>query len=230
MSKAAQTHEFPIGIAVRGSPPRVRRSIASAVIKRALDIVLASAGLLVLWPLMIAIAIAIRVGDGGPALFAQVRVGRNGRPFTCLKFRTMVMDAEKALAAHLASDPQARCEWETFQKLERDPRITGLGGFLRKTSLDELPQLFNILFGQMSVVGPRPIVHTEIERYGDSFVSCFSVRPGLTGLWQVSGRSDCSYQTRVALDQRYATTWTVLGDAEIILKTVPAVLTQKGSR
>lgn len=204
--------------------------MVAGVTKRTLDIVLATAGLLLIWPLMLAIAIAIRAGDGGPALFAQMRVGRNGRPFTCLKFRTMVLDAEQALATHLASDPHARREWEAYQKLEHDPRITGLGGFLRKTSLDELPQLLNILAGQMSVVGPRPIVPTEIERYGDSFASCFSVRPGLTGLWQVSGRSDCSYQGRVALDQRYAASWTLLGDAEIMLKTVPAVLSQTGSR
>lgn len=207
-----------------------RRGILSETAKRMCDVALAGTALLLLWPLMAAISLAIRMSDGGPALFAQVRVGRNGRPFTCLKFRSMVLDAERALADHLAADPQARREWAANQKLERDPRITGLGSFLRKSSLDELPQLINILLGQMSVVGPRPIVPAEIERYGESFAACFSVKPGLTGLWQVSGRSDCSYQTRVTLDHRYAATWSLWGDAEIILRTVPAVLSQRGSR
>jgi lipopolysaccharide/colanic/teichoic acid biosynthesis glycosyltransferase len=198
--------------------------------KRTFDVVLAASALLLVWPLMLAIALAIRMSDGGPALFAQRRVGRHGRPFTCLKFRTMVLNAEQALKDHLAADPQAQREWEANQKLENDPRVTGLGLFLRKSSLDELPQLFNIIAGQMSVVGPRPIVPAEIDRYGDNFSACFSVRPGLTGLWQVSGRSDCNYQTRVTLDFRYAVTWSLLGDAEIVARTVPAVLSQRGSR
>ncbi len=230
MSKVLPSQQFALVVASRTSVKPVRRSIAANVGKRMIDVMLAGSALLLIWPLMLAIALAIRVSDGGPALFAQRRVGRHGRPFTCLKFRTMVLNAEQALQDHLASDPQARREWEANQKLDADPRITGLGVFLRKSSLDELPQLFNILLGQMSVVGPRPIVPAEIDRYGDSFSACFSVRPGLTGLWQVSGRSDCNYQTRVTLDYRYAVTWNFLSDIEIIARTIPAVLSQRGSR
>lgn len=230
MSKAVPSQVFALAFEAAAPVVPARRSIAGSAAKRLCDITLSLTALIFLWPLMIAIALAIRTSDGGPAIFAQTRVGRNGRPFTCLKFRSMVLDADRALKDHLARDPQARREWQASQKLVDDPRITPLGRFLRKSSLDELPQLINILMGHMSIVGPRPIVPAEIDRYGESFSHCFSVRPGLTGLWQVSGRSDCNYQTRVALDARYAATQSFWLDAEIIVRTVPAVLAQQGSR
>jgi exopolysaccharide production protein ExoY len=183
-----------------------------------------------LTPLMLLIAALIRAGDSGPALFQQTRVGRGGKSFRCWKFRTMACDADQALQRLLASDPDAAREWAESQKLSHDPRITPVGAFLRRSSLDELPQLFNIIAGDMSFVGPRPIVAAERERYGEAFTHCFSVPPGLTGLWQISGRSDCSYATRVSLDSQYASEWHLLLDAKILVKTVPAVLMQKGSR
>ncbi|WP_439575018.1 sugar transferase [Phreatobacter sp.] len=230
MSKAVPSQVFALAFEAAPTALPVQRSMVGSAAKRVADVTLSLVALAFLWPLMVAIALAIRSSDGGPAIFAQTRVGRHGRPFTCLKFRSMVLDAEKVLADQLARDPQSMREWQANQKLVNDPRITGLGRFLRKSSLDELPQLINILLGQMSIVGPRPIVPAEIDRYGESFAHCFSVRPGLTGLWQVSGRSDCNYQTRVALDSRYAATQSFWLDAEIIVKTVPAVLLQHGSR
>ncbi|MFT3952982.1 MAG: sugar transferase [Piscinibacter sp.] len=230
MAKTLPTQEmalaFPAGRA--GTPALF--DLACVGCKGVVDFLGAVVALAMLWPLLIGIAIAIRLSDGGPAIFAQTRIGKNGRPFRCLKFRSMVLNADEALRHHLEHSAQARAEWAEHQKLARDPRITRLGAFLRKTSLDELPQLINILVGQMSIVGPRPIVPDEIQRYGENFAHCFSVPPGLTGLWQVSGRSDMSYQGRVALDSRYASEWTLWLDAEIIVKTIPAVLMQRGSR
>lgn len=181
-------------------------------------------------PLMLVLAALVRGSDGGPALFRQERIGRGGRLFRCWKFRTMACNAEQALQDYLSGNPEAEREWRENQKLVDDPRVTRLGTFLRKSSLDELPQLYNILMGEMSFVGPRPIVVAEVERYGEAFQHCFSVPPGLTGLWQISGRNDCSYAQRIVLDSRYASEWDLLLDAEIMLKTVPAVLLQKGSR
>nr|WP_316045110.1 sugar transferase [Bosea sp. BH3] len=205
-------------------------SRASRHVKRWLDLALALVLAFALAPLMLLLAALVRGSDGGPALFRQDRIGRGGRLFRCWKFRTMACNAEQALADYIAGNPEAAREWRECQKLTHDPRVTALGAFLRKSSLDELPQLYNILVGEMSFVGPRPIVAAEVERYGDAFQQCFSVPPGLTGLWQISGRSDCSYAHRVALDSRYASEWDLLLDAEIMLKTVPAVLLQKGSR
>jgi lipopolysaccharide/colanic/teichoic acid biosynthesis glycosyltransferase len=199
-------------------------------VKRIFDVSTAFVLVLLLAPLLLAIAALVRGADGGPALFRQVRIGKGGKPFRCWKFRTMSSDAERALQEFIEANPDAAREWRENQKLSHDPRITRIGSFLRKSSLDELPQLFNILVGDMSFVGPRPIVVDEIERYGEAFSHCFSVQPGLTGLWQVSGRSDCGYASRVALDGRYVAEWHLLLDIEILVKTVPAVLLQKGSR
>lgn len=199
-------------------------------IKRSLDLAAGVALLLLLAPLLLLIAALIRAGDGGPAFFRQSRIGHGGKSFRCWKFRTMARDADDALQRLLAADPVAAQEWAENQKLARDPRITPVGAFLRHSSLDELPQLFNIIVGEMSFVGPRPIVAAERERYGEAFTHCFSVPPGLTGLWQVSGRSDCSYATRVSLDSQYASQWHLMLDAKILVKTVPAVLMQRGSR
>lgn len=214
-------------------PLRARRrehDAAQHFIKRGLDLTAGIALLFLLAPLMLLIVALIRTGDGGPAFYRQTRIGRGGRTFRCWKFRTMACDADEALRQLLASDLAAAREWSESQKLTLDPRITPVGSFLRRSSLDELPQLFNIIAGDMSFVGPRPIVAAERERYGEAFNHCFSVPPGLTGLWQISGRSDCSYATRVSLDSQYASEWHLLLDAKILVRTVPAVLTQKGSR
>lgn len=194
-----------------------------------LDFALALTALLICLPTLLLLAIAIKLQDGGPVLFGQRRIGRGGRPFVCLKLRTMVLDAQARLDALLESDPQAREEWARDHKLRKDPRITWLGRILRETSLDELPQLINVLRGDMSIVGPRPIVEAEVVRYGRSFRHYCSVRPGITGLWQVSGRNDTTYRRRVALDVLYARSRSLGRDVEILLKTVPAVLLRKGS-
>jgi lipopolysaccharide/colanic/teichoic acid biosynthesis glycosyltransferase len=180
-------------------------------------------------PLMVLTALAIYVYDGGPPLFAHRRVGREGRGFRCLKFRSMAVDAESRLERLLASDPAARREWEADHKLRRDPRVTPLGRILRKTSLDELPQLINVLRGEMNLVGPRPVVQAEACKYGHRFVHYCAVRPGITGLWQVSGRNNTSYGRRVALDVLYTRRKSLRLDLAILLRTVPAVLMRDGS-
>ncbi|MGT2486458.1 sugar transferase [Methylobacterium oryzae CBMB20] len=198
--------------------------------KRGLDIAVAATALFLLLPLLILIAALVYAGDRKAPIFRHMRVGRDGRRFGCLKFRSMVTDGDAVLAAHLAANPQARAEWAATHKLRDDPRVTAIGYVLRKTSLDELPQLWNVLRGEMSLVGPRPIVPAEVARYGRAFPTCFAVPPGVTGLWQVSGRSDTTYAERVALDLDYATRWTLHRDLAIMLRTVPAVLAQRGSR
>lgn len=183
-----------------------------------------------LWlPLMAALAVAVKVSSPGPVLFRQLRVGEGGAPFWCFKFRTMVADAEERLACHLAKNPEASVEWETEHKLKDDPRITEVGRFLRKTSLDEFPQIFNVLRGEMSLVGPRPIVEDEIEKYGDYFRYYHAVCPGLSGLWQVSGRNDVDYDQRVMLDTFYVRNWSLWLDFIILLRTIPAVLKKDGA-
>ncbi|MDB5445784.1 MAG: rfbP [Phenylobacterium sp.] len=194
-----------------------------------MNVVVALIALIFLLPIMLAVAVAVYAQDGGPILFAHRRIGRDGRHFYCLKFRSMAVDAEQRLADLLGSDPSARAEWERDHKLRNDPRATKLGAFLRKTSLDELPQLFNVLHGDMSLVGPRPIVEAEVAKYGRRFRDYCAVKPGITGLWQVSGRNDTSYRTRVALDCVYARRRNVGLDAYIIACTVPAVLARRGS-
>ena len=197
-------------------------------IKTALDFIVAALALVFLSPLLLAIAAYVKA-DGGPALYAQTRIGRGGRRFRCLKFRTMVVDAERQLQELLASDPAAAAEWAQTQKLTSDPRVTGIGALLRRTSLDEFPQLLNVLRGDMSLVGPRPIVEAEVERYADDIASYCAVRPGMTGLWQVSGRSQTSYARRVQLDVSYVRNWSLLRDLSILLRTIPAVLLRRGA-
>ena len=221
-------HREPPASAGRGGVARVA-PIAGGALCRACDIVVALAAILFTAPLLIMIALGVKLHDGGPALFGQERIGMGGRTFRCMKFRSMVVDAEVRLAALLAADPQARGEWSRDFKLKRDPRITPLGDFLRRSSLDELPQLFNVLRGDMSIVGPRPIVRSEVARYGARFESYCAVRPGITGLWQVSGRSDVSYRRRVAMDAVYARSKCLSWDVKILLLTVPAVFLAKGS-
>lgn len=197
--------------------------------KRALDVLGAGALLLVLSPIFLVLALLVRA-DGGPAFYAHPRIGRGGRIFGCLKFRSMVVDSQERLAALLASDPAAQAEWEATRKLRQDPRITRIGRFLRATSLDELPQLLNVLRGEMALVGPRPVVKAELDTYyGAAAAHYIAVRPGITGLWQVSGRSDTSYAQRVALDVAYVSRPSLMQDIRILLRTPLAVLSRKGA-
>jgi len=192
--------------------------------KRLADILIATVALVALAPLMLMIAGLVRLTMGGPVIFAHHRIGFNGSSFRCYKFRTMVNGAEERLSLCLAEDPELNRQWREGQKLGCDPRVTTLGALLRKASLDELPQLFNVLRGDMSCVGPRPIVATELERYGSGAQNYMQTRPGLTGLWQVSGRSNVSYPRRVALDCLYVRNWSMFLDLAILLRTIPALL------
>lgn len=196
---------------------------------RIFDIALSSLLLAALAPLMIATALAIYLEDGGLVLFAQSRLGFAGRSFRCFKFRSMCVDAEMRLGALLEASPAARAQWEQDHKLKVDPRITRVGAFIRKYSLDELPQLFNVLRGDMTLVGPRPIIQAEVWRYGRRFGHYCAVKPGLTGLWQVNGRSDASYRSRVAMDVVYARNRGPFLDLKILLATIPAVILSRGS-
>jgi exopolysaccharide production protein ExoY len=196
---------------------------------RFFDIFLALAVLILVAPLMFIAAMVIRITSPGPVFFVHNRIGRHGETFGCCKFRTMATDADRRLADLLERDPVARAEWHQDQKLRNDPRITAIGQFLRRSSIDELPQIFNVLNGTMSWVGPRPIVHAEITRYGHHFTQYCTVRPGITGLWQVSGRSNTSYRRRVAMDVVYVRRRNVMLNGMIIARTVPAVLLQRGS-
>lgn len=206
------------------------QSVSINGLKRVLDLAIAAPVLVFVSPLMLALAIAIRLQDGGPALYRQSRIGFGGRPFTCFKFRTMVLDADARLSHILACDPRAAEEWRRTQKLRRDPRILGaVGRFLRVTSLDELPQLFNIIRGEMSVVGPRPIVSAEVVKYHSYYRYYKAVRPGVTGLWQVSGRNNVSYDKRVRLDAAYARKWCLALDLWILWRTIPAVVFRRGA-
>ncbi len=215
-----------------GGARRSRRApakVGNVDATRVLDFVLSIALLIFMAPLLLVICAAVKLQDGGPVFFAHERIRDQGRRFRCLKFRTMASNAEARLATLLSTCPTSRVEWERDHKLRNDPRITPMGGFLRRSSLDELPQLFNILKGDMSLVGPRPIVAAEISRYGRWYRHYCSVKPGLTGLWQVSGRNDVSYRRRVVLDVLYARHRSVLLYARILLKTIPTVLLRDGA-
>jgi exopolysaccharide production protein ExoY len=196
--------------------------------KRSIDIFLGILLIVFFTPLMAAIAVAVCL-DGGPILHGQLRIGPDRRPFRCWKFRTMVVNADKMLEQVLAQDDAMRAEWETSFKLRSDPRITFLGRFLRACSLDELPQLFNVMRGEMSLVGPRPVVEAEIKLYGPNFLAYSACRPGITGLWQIHGRSDVSYLRRVQLDSEYARTWSLWLDFKILVSTVAVVVRRNGA-
>ena len=197
--------------------------------KRLLDLSIAVPLFIILSPLFALLYGIIAISDKGPGLFRQRRVGLGGREFNCIKFRTMHPDAEVRLKALLATNAGAAQEWAANHKLKKDPRVTPIGKFLRKTSLDELPQLWNIIKGEMSLVGPRPIVRDEVVKYGSFYGAYASVPPGVTGLWQISGRNDTAYSERVKLDAKYATSQTIWLDLKILLKTLPAVLTLRGA-
>lgn len=199
------------------------------VFKRGFDVVGALAGIAVLSPLLLMLAALVKYSDGGRVFYGHARIGRNGEVFRCWKFRTMVENGDEVLDAYLQANPAAREQWVASRKLPNDPRVTRIGAVLRKLSLDELPQIVNILAGEMSFVGPRPVVKDELELYGTAAVCYLRSRPGLTGLWQVSGRSDVSYGTRVAFDRHYVENWSFIFDLKILARTVPAVFSSRGS-
>jgi Undecaprenyl-phosphate galactose phosphotransferase WbaP len=205
----------------------LRRS--AQVAKRVLDLCLTVAGGVVASPVFLALMLAVRLDSPGPVFFRQARIGLGGREFRVWKFRTMRADAESVLASYLASRPELREEWARDHKLRDDPRVTRMGRWLRRTSLDELPQVLNVLAGEMSLVGPRPIVREEVVKYARDFDLYARVRPGLTGIWQVSGRNDTGYEQRVALDVYYIRNWSVWLDVLVLLRTVKPVLFGKGA-
>jgi len=198
-------------------------------IKRLMDILFVLFGGIVILPFLLIIALLVKITSQGPVLYKHKRLGKNGAPFYAYKFRTMKKDAEQQLKKMLESDPAIREEWEKNHKLKNDPRITSVGRVLRRLSLDEFPQLINIIKGEMSLVGPRPIVYDEIEKYGDDFDRIFSIKPGLTGLWQVSGRSDTNYRERISYDTYYLQSWSAWLDFWIILKTFGTIVFGKGA-
>lgn len=211
---------------------RMKNNLARAanrVIKVIFDYLLTIIGGLLISPLLLFIAVWIYKDSPGPVIFKHMRIGKDGKAFPCYKFRTMCVDADEKLAELLAKDADARKEWEQDFKLKHDPRITKSGAFLRKTSLDELPQIFNVLRGEMSLVGPRPVVEEELERYQEFVSDYLMVRPGITGLWQVSGRSDTTYDERVQMDSWYVRNWSVWLDMMLLWRTVKAVFAGKGA-
>jgi exopolysaccharide production protein ExoY len=207
----------------------VRTTPTGGLVKRFSDVVIAASALALFAPLMVVLAVLVKLFSPGPVFYGHARIGFGGRSFKCYKFRSMVTNGDEVLKDLLARDPAAREEWYASRKLRNDPRVTPIGSFLRKTSLDELPQLLNVLRGDMSIVGPRPIVAAELAYYAGHVADYMSVRPGLTGLWQISGRSDTSYEERVSLDVDYVRNWSALRDLRIMVLTVPAVLAQRGS-
>ncbi|MEO5759993.1 MAG: sugar transferase [Mesorhizobium sp.] len=189
-----------------------------------MDVTVALIALVLAAPVMLAVALLILATEGGPVIFSHGRVGFNGKRFACYKFRTMVANSEQVLADYLASNPEAAAEWGQNWKFKNDPRITFLGHILRKSSLDELPQLINVLRGDMSCVGPRPVVPDELLRYGACAIDYIQTRPGLTGLWQVTGRDAIDYPSRVSIDSSYVRNWSIWADVVILVRTIFAVM------
>lgn len=206
-----------------------RRFFRYRVVKRVMDVALVLLLSPVLLPLVAAIAIVIKMSSPGPVFFSHRRIRNHGDFFSMWKFRTMCVNSAEVLEEYLRMHPEARAEWRKTHKLKSDPRVTRVGEFLRKTSLDELPQFWNVFAGSMSLVGPRPIVAAEVEKYGEFFADYCLVKPGLTGLWQVSGRSTTTYPERVQIDRRYAQEWSLSGDVVILLRTFRSVVNQDGA-
>ena len=205
-------------------------SFMGNVVKTAFDYILTLVGAVFIIPLFFYIAYRIKKEDPGPVFFAHTRIGKDGKPFPCYKFRSMVVNSQEMLQKYLVKNPAAREEWERDFKLKDDPRVTPIGKFLRSTSLDELPQIFNVLRGEMSLVGPRPVIQEELDKYyGETAKLYCTVKPGITGLWQVSGRSDIGYDERVALDAKYIKYRSMWGDIVILWKTIGVVLMKKGA-
>lgn len=211
---------------------KIRNNLAQVqnrTYKLLFDYVCSLVGIIMVMPLFVVISICIYFDSPGSVVFAHRRVGRNGEKFPCYKFRTMVTNSEEVLEEHLTSNADARKEWARDFKLKEDPRVTKIGRFLRETSLDELPQFFNVIKGEMSLVGPRPIVQAEVERYGDYINDYYLVRPGITGMWQVSGRNDIDYPERVQLDSWYVRNWSMWMDIVLLMKTIKVVFERKGA-
>lgn len=221
MTRRTNQHVEPIA---RVGLTRVERGL-----KRLFDLLVASIITVLFSPLIVMVAIAVRWTNGPGIIYSHARVGREGREFPCYKFRSMVHDADARLRELLARDPVARAEWERDHKLKDDPRVTAVGRLIRKTSLDELPQLWNVFRGDMSVVGPRPVIEAELERYGEARAHYLSVRPGLTGPWQVSGRNDIGYAERVEMDAQYVQNWNLFQDALIVFKTATVMVAKRGA-
>ena len=211
---------------------RIKNNLARPLnryMKAIFDYTLTFFGMIAISPILLFIAIWIYKDSPGPVIFKHIRIGKEGKPFPCYKFRSMCVDAKERLAELLENDSEARAEWNKDFKLKNDPRITKSGAFLRKTSLDELPQIFNVLKGEMSLVGPRPIIHEELERYSEYVGDYLMVKPGITGMWQVNGRSDTTYEERVLLDSWYVRNWSVWIDVMLLWRTVKTVFCGKGA-
>lgn len=199
-------------------------------VKRIFDLSFSLLVLVIGLPVFLLIALGIKCTSKGNIFYSQIRIGRGGKAFRCFKFRTMYADADERLEALLQQDPVKRAEWEANRKLKQDPRITPIGNFLRKTSLDEIPQFFNVLKGNLSIVGPRPVVQEEIDQFfGVKAYKILSIRPGLTGIWQVSGRNNTSYPYRVHLDETYVDSQTLWLDVKLIIKTIPCMIFARGA-
>jgi Undecaprenyl-phosphate galactose phosphotransferase WbaP len=209
-------------------PQRLFHS-STAIIKRMIDLLLTLPGIIALLPMALAIAVAIKLTSRGPIFYGHTRLGRHGKTFKALKFRTMYENGESLLQAQFQKYPEQLDAWQRDQKLKLDPRVTRVGSWLRRYSLDELPQLCNVLLGQMSLVGPRPIVSREVPKYGCSYDLYSRVRPGITGLWQVSGRNDTTYAERIAFDEYYVRNWSIWLDSYILARTAKAVLFADGA-
>jgi exopolysaccharide production protein ExoY len=211
------------------SPEAVNSVPVGGSVKRYFDVTVAMVALIVLAPLLIVLICLMGITSRGPVFYRHRRIGFRGSEFGCLKFRTMRVYSEEDFQAYLQQNYEARKEWNETRKLKRDPRVTPIGAFLRKTSLDELPQLVNVIKGEMSLVGPRPVTRQELEHYGPYSGHYLRTRPGLTGVWQISGRSNTSFQERVVLDTGYVRDWSFGADLKIIVLTVPCVIAAKGS-
>ncbi len=224
MKSATRSASSPLfSTATAGAPP------VGGISKRSFDILVALAALVLLSPIFVLIMALVKYSDGGSVFYGHRRIGYNGSTFRCLKFRTMAENGDAILQKYLEQNPAAYEEWRSTRKLQYDPRVTIVGTVLRKLSLDELPQLINIIRGEMSLVGPRPVVEDELELYEAAAIYYLQTRPGLTGLWQVSGRNDVSYETRVAFDTHYVRNWSLASDLVIVARTIPAVCLSRGS-
>jgi Undecaprenyl-phosphate galactose phosphotransferase WbaP len=198
-------------------------------VKRCFDVIASTGVALLASPVLLALCVAVRLSSPGPIFYGQSRIGRNQKSFKVWKFRSMVVNADAVLKARLDADPALREEWERDHKLKRDPRVTWIGRFLRKSSLDELPQIWNVICGEMSLVGPRPITHAEIERYGDIFGQYLRVIPGVTGLWQISGRNNTTYELRTRIDDYYVRNWSLSLDIYILFRTFKTIVWAEGA-
>ena len=199
------------------------------IVKRAFDLAVSVGAAIVLSPLLLTLCLIVRLSSPGPIFYGQQRIGRGNKMFKLWKFRSMVIDADEFLHRHLQENAAANEEWMRDHKLKRDPRVTWIGRFLRKTSLDELPQLWNVISGEMSLVGPRPIVQKEVAKYGQFFAQYKRVTPGVTGLWQISGRNNTTYELRIQIDDYYVRNWSLSMDIYILMRTLKTVFLSEGA-